>query len=159
MSDLIQRSEDLANEMQRRMALCTVAQGAETDIGASIHQGRRRAVDDTMVPCSVLIEGDDIPKGAVGAMVHVEQRYVWLAFLPCDPSDPNVAAHAALRDMKRAVFTTGLAPGAQDDPRWGERVRAVEYLGREIAPRTDGTATVCVAMEIGVTFVERLGAP
>lgn len=157
---LLHRSEDVAAEMLRRMALCTVAQGAETDIGAAVYQGRRRAVDDTMVPCSVLIEGDDVPKSDVAnTTIQTEQHYVWLAFTPCDPNDPNVAAHAAIRDMKRAVFTTGFAPDAEDDPRWGYSVQDVEYLGRDIGPRADGEAFVCVAMEVAVTFVEHLAAP
>ena len=102
------------------------------------------------------IEGDDIPgRGTVGTEYELEQRYVLFAYSPCDPKHPNVAAHKAIRDIKRAVFLTD----GKADPRWGRRVVAVRYLGRAIGPRTDGVGFVLSAVEIAVDYVEVLAKP
>jgi hypothetical protein len=152
---LYQSAEDIGAEIGTRLATRTVALGAETDLGAKVHLGRRH-IDDTMIPCCVVVEGDDVPERTnVKTAVHLQQRYVLFAYVPCDPSNPNTAAHAAIRDMKRAIFTTGGAP----DNKLGGKVREVEYLGRDIGPRADGAAFVLAAVEIGVEYVENLATP
>lgn len=148
-------AEAVAGEIVLRMGGITQANGFETDIGVSIHQGLRHISDD-MLPCAVVIEGEDIPGDMnVKGDIELDQRYVLYGYLPCDPLDPNVAAHAAIRDMKRAIFTTNGKP----DKWWGRRVREVKYLGRDIGPRTDGAAFVLAAIEIQVTYVESLANP
>lgn len=154
MTVLLQRAEDVAVEVCARLASRTVALGAETDLGVSVYQGRRR-IDDSMIPCAVVIEGPDTAGSAVGARVEVDQPYTLFAYIPCDPANPNVAAHAALRDLKRAIFMTD----GKADPRWGGKVREVRYLGRDIGPRADGAAFVVAAIDIGVQYVENLAAP
>lgn len=155
MTVVLTSAENVATEIVRRMKLVTVAQGAETDIGATVYQGLRR-VDDSMIPCCVLIEGVDQVQGAnLRADVNLDQRYVLFGYLPCDSLNPNVAAHAAIRDLKRAIFTTaGVA-----DSRWGFKVREVSYLGRDIGPRADGAAFVLAAIEISVGYAESLANP
>lgn len=149
------KASDVAAEIAARMATCTVALGAETDLGVKVYRGRRH-VDDTMIPCSVLIEGDDVPSaGNKATIVQLSQRYVLFAYVPCDPDNPNDAAHAALRDMKKAVFTKDGKP----DSKLGDAVRAVAYLGRDIGPRADGASFVLAAIEIGVNFLEDLADP
>lgn len=151
----ITRAEDVANEIAARLALVLADNGAETNLGAAVYHGRRR-VDDEMIPCAVIIEGEDRPDDrVVGADVSVEQRYVLFAYVPCDPANPNLAAHAAIRDLKRAVFLTAGKP----DRYWGRKVRGVRYHGRDIGPRGDGAAFVLAAIEIGVSYVENLAAP
>ena len=152
---LYQRAEDIGADIGTRLATCTVAQGAETDLGAKVHLGRRH-VDDTMIPCCVVIEGDDVPaRGNVKTAVKLDQRYVLFAYVTCDANNPNTAAHAAIRDMKRALFNTAGVP----DNTLGGKVREIEYLGRDIGPRSDGAAFVLAAIEVGVEYVEHLSNP
>lgn len=152
---LLQRAEDVAAELKTRLQAVTVANGAETDIGVSVLQGRRR-LDESQIPCTVIIEGNDAPDRVnVVASYQLAQQYVLMAYLPCDPDNPNIAAHKALRDLKRAVFLTNGRP----DPRWGGKVKDVEYLGRDIGPREDGSAFVLALIEVAVTYVENLAAP
>lgn len=149
------KAEDIGTDIGTRLAACTVALGAETDLGAKVFRGRRH-VDDTMIPCCVVIEGDDVPaRSNVRTDVQLSQRYVLFAYVPCDPNNPNDAAHAAIRDMKRALFNTDNKP----DNKLGGKVREIEYLGRDIGPRSDGAAFVLAAIEVGVEYVENLANP
>lgn len=156
MSTLLQKAEDIGDEIAARLAKCTIALEAETDLGVKVYRGRRH-VDDSMIPCSVVIEGDDVVERSnnVRTDYRLTQRYVLFAYVKCDPNDPNIAAHAALRDMKRAIFNTDGKP----DVRWGGRVRDVEYLGRDIGPRADGAAFVLAAIEIGIEYAENVASP
>lgn len=155
MSTSLHSAEAVGTELSARMATRTVAQGAETNLGATVYRGRRY-VDDSMIPCCVVIEGDDAPaRVSVGTRYNLDQRYVLFAYVPCDPNHPNDAAHAAIRDMKRAVFSTD----GQPDVKLGGKVKEVEYLGRDIGPRADGASFVLAAIEVGVTYVENVAEP
>lgn len=148
-------AETIGEEVVRRLELCTLAQGAETDLGVKVYRGRRH-VDDSMIPCVALIEGKDDPNPrGTGTNAEIKQHYVMFAYVPCDPLQPNAAAHKALRDMKRAMFNTDGAAS----PSWGRRVKQVHYKGRDIGPRSDGAAYVVAAIEIAVEFVENLAQP
>lgn len=152
MSTTLHRAEDVAAELVRRLGLLTIAQGAETDIGTVVHQGRTK-VDDEMMPCTVIIEADDTPADKrLRSTIEIAQRYVLFAYLKCDPDNPNVAAHAAIRDLKRANWKPG-------DDKWGGLVRSVEYIGRDIGPRADGAGFVVAAIEMVVTYVENIDNP
>lgn len=152
---LLQRAEDVAGEIVGRLEAILTANGAETDVGATVYQGKL-TVERDRIPCTVVIEGDDtIERGKVGGLNQVMQRYALLAYGPCDPDNPNVAAHAQIRDFKRAIFRTG----GRADVTFGGKVKSVEYLGRDIGPRADGEAFVLSIIEIGVTYVEDLGSP
>lgn len=155
MNPLIRTADAVAAEVKRRVSLCTIAQGAETDLAAQVFDGRKR-VDPDMIPCVSIIEGTDAPKQAVtGTAVDNAQRFVVFAYVPCSAADPNVAARAAIRDLKRALFSTDGRP----DATWGRSVKAVRYLGKDIGPRADGASFVVVAVELDVEFVEDLSAP
>lgn len=148
-------AEVIGDEMAARLASRTIALGAETDLGAKVYRGRRH-IDDSMIPCSVVIEGDDAPsRGNVRTEYKLAQKYVLFAYVPCDPDNPNTAAHAAIRDMKRALFHANGKP----DPRLGGLVRDLEYLGRDIGPRSDGAAFVVAAIEVGVEYAEDVANP
>jgi len=148
-------AEAVGTELSTRLATRTVAQGAETNLGATVYRGRRH-IDDTMIPCVVVIEGDDVVARAnARTEVQLDQRYVLFAYVPCDPNHPNDAAHAALRDMKRALFNTD----GKADNRLGGKVKEIEYLGRDIGPRADGASFVLAALEVGVAYVENLANP
>lgn len=152
MTQSLHAAEDVAAEVHARVATCTIAQGAETNLAATVYDGRRH-VDDTMIPCVAIIEADDTPKRVrLRDEYEISQRYVMFAYVSCDPDHPNRAAHKAIRDLKRALFKEG-------DGRFGGKVVAVEYIGRDIGPRADGASFVVAAIEIMVTFVEKLSSP
>lgn len=154
MTSLFFNAEGISAEAKRRLEMCTVAQGAETDLGAAVYQGRRTISDD-MIPCSVILEGPDRVLELNGLQCDLEQQYLLYAYVPCDPKHPNVAAHAALRDIKRAMFKTDGKP----DWNWGRRVKRVKYEGKDIGPRTDGAAFVLVVVDLAVEYVETLSSP
>lgn len=150
-------AEAIGQEISARLAQCTVALGAETDLGVKVFRGRR-TVDSDQIPCTAVIEGQDEveePDNGRSAEARIKQDYVLLAYVPCDPLNPNDAAHKALRDMKRALFSTN---GAADRT-LGSKVKRVRYGGRDIGPHGDGAALVVAALEITVEFVEDLSNP
>lgn len=154
---LLQTAEAIGLEISTRLATRTVALGAETDLGAQVFRGRR-IVDDDQIPCTTLIEGsDEIEENESQRTLEarIKQTYVALAYIPCDPVNPNDAAHAAIRDMKRALFTTAGVP----DRTLGSKVKRVHYRGRDIGPRADGAAFVVASLEVAVEFVENLATP
>jgi len=77
--------------------------------------------------------------------------YVIDAFSLCDPDNPNVQAHKMIRDIKRVIFAGGRTLGGT--------VSEVEYLGRDIGPRSDGVAMVQARVTIRVSFAEDLANP
>lgn len=154
---LLQSAAAIGLEVATRLATRTVALGAETNLGAAVFRGRR-LIDDDQVPCVAIIEGnDEVEEGESRRSLDtkITQHYVMLAYVPCDPANPNDAAHAAIRDMKRALFTTA----GQPDRTLGEKVKRVRYRGRDIGPRADGAAFVVASIEVSVEFVEDLASP
>jgi len=145
----------LSAEILARLGTCTVAQGAETNLGAAVHWGKR-TVDASQVPCCTLLEGDDMPEHQNRLTEYlVKQRFAVLAYVPCDDENPNAAAHAAIRDIKRALFKTN---GAADG-RLGQKVRLATYLGKQIAPRADGEKFVLAVVEFQCDYVENVASP
>ena len=154
---VLHSAEDVGLEIAARLARCTVALGAETDLGVKVLRGRR-TVDDDQIPCTTIIEGQDEieeNENSREAQARVKQDYVLLAFIPCDPSNPNDAAHKAIRDMKRAIFSTD----GKADRTLGGKVKRVRYMGRDIGPRGDGSAFLVAELGINVEFVEDLANP
>ena len=144
--------EQIGAVLAERLAQITVALGAETDAGARVYRGRRN-ISDELMPCAVLIEGNT-PSGDRRGGRSIEYTlaadYALHAYVPCDPDNPNVAAHAALRDLKRKVFV---------DSTFGGTVKDVAFVSTDIAPRADGAAFVLATLSITVTFYERMAAP
>lgn len=151
------RAEDVALEIQRRLKLVLVSNGAETNLGAFVSRGNR-FIDITSAPCSILIEGADHVQdqtSSSGNMV-VRQDYVIAAILACDIDNPNDTAHRALRDLKKAMFRS--ADGTPNST-FDRQVKQVTYRGRDIQPRADGKAFVVTVFEISVEYPEKLYAP
>lgn len=148
----VNRAEDIAELLVARLATLTKAQGAETDIGRSVLRGRKR-IDDTQIPCTVVIEGEDAltrsPRGVT--LYKIAQEYEIHGYVPCLQDHPNTAAHAVLRDIKRAVFGDGATLGG--------RVREVRYLGRDIGPRADGSSFVLAVVSLEIEYVEDVASP
>jgi hypothetical protein len=152
----LKSAEAIADELCTRLRGISVAAGYETDIGLREFRGRR-SVSPDLVPCFVLIELDDIVTDRLGRLPEylIEQHYWVLAYAECDPDRPNTTAHKMLRDMKRALFTTG----GQPDAKLNGGVRRLSYQGRDIGPRADGSNTVVAAIQISAEFVEILSSP
>lgn len=146
------KASEIALDVYGRMAQITVANGYETDIGLKVFRGKRK-IEDESVPCGVLIEGNDFTESRPGKlpMSKTRQGYVLGGYVPCDPDNPNDAAHAVIRDLKRAMFGDG--------GNLGKQAVVVNYRGRDIGPRTDGVAIVFALIEIDIEFVEDLTSP
>lgn len=155
------RARDVADHISTLLTGIRVANGYETDIGTSVYRGKRK-IDDSAVPCAVLMEGEDNPGGTQGdASQQVVQSYVLGGYAKCDPDNPNDVAHQIIADLKKVVFTL-VDPTRQEQIQgtqtFGGKVKKVEYKGRDIGPRADGVDIVFAVIHIDVTFVEQLTA-
>lgn len=155
------RARDIAQHLTTVMEGITTANGYETDIGVRVFRGKRK-IDDSHVPCAVILEGEDKPGGTQGpASQQVTQSYVLGGYVECDPDNPNDAAHSIIADIKKAVFTLIDPTRAEEisgTTTFGGRVKSVTYTGRDIGPRTDGVPIVFAVVHIDVVFVEQLTA-
>lgn len=150
----LSKSEDVSDAIVGRLANISAANGYETEIGTNIMRGRRKLPADDEPPCIQFVEGgddfEDSPSRA-NPTIMVTQVYVIDAYDACDANNPNVRAHAMIRDIKKAIFGDGRNLGGA--------VREVRYLGKDIGPRPDGAGFVQARVSINVTFVEDLSNP
>jgi hypothetical protein len=146
----INRSQDVAKAVEA--ALKTIKKGAvfETSIGERVYRGKRNFSEDQM-PCCALYEGADTVE-STGTMrqVKLRQRYIVGAYTKCDPDHPNDAAHAAIRDIKRAIFKD--AKGI----RVGDQTLPTSYQGKDIGARADSVPVVYVTVDFDIIFSEEL---
>ncbi len=143
-------ARDIALALDTRLRGIAPAAGYRTPMGERVYRGRRR-LNEEHIPCIVLIESDDEPQDHRPGRVKLAQRYLIEGHTPCDPDNPNDAAHDILSDLKRAIF-------AGDDT-LGGLVRTLKYLGRSIEPREDGLSLVSASIEIEVDYIEDLSNP
>lgn len=148
----ITKSKELGAFLTDVLAQIRVANGYRTDIGARVFRGKLKQDKDQM-PYAVLIEGEDRPADQGVAQAVIIQQYAVGAYLACDADNPNDAAHDAIHDIKRAIFSQGEGPGR---PRLGNRVKDVRYLGKDIGPRADGEASVFAVVHFECRFTETL---
>lgn len=147
---LLKTTEEVSLEIKRRLLTVLQVDGFETNLGATVFMGKR-AVDNDEVPCVSIIEGEDHPGEANNREdVKITVDYALVAYVPCDPDNPNTAAHAALRDMKKVIF---------EDYRMGKTVGSMEYRGRDIGARSDGESLVMAVLHFSVMIVEKLPGP
>lgn len=155
------RARDIALHLNNLLAGITKANGYETDIGLHVFRGKRK-IDDSHVPCAVLIEGEDKPGETQGpASQQITQSYVLGGYAECDPDQPNDTAHQIIADIKKAIFTVAdptRAEAISGSTTLGGRVKSVTYEGRDIGPRADGVPIVFAVVHISVVFVEQLTA-
>jgi hypothetical protein len=141
-------AKSIAATLTDRLAAITVANGYLTDIGTHVYRGRR-TLDETMIPCVVVVEGaDSVAEQIANKTARVVQRYDIEGHAECDPDNPNDKAHDIIFDLKRAIFS--------GDMTFGGPVRKVEYKGRAIVTREDGFNAVAAAVSIDMTFSENL---
>ena len=152
----LKSAEAVSLVLRDRLAAISIANGAETEIGTRVLLGRRSTPDESQIPCVVLLEADDIPsKANVRTEYSVIQAFVVLAYLKCDVNDPNTAAHAAIRDIKRALFRTDGKPDGTLDG----RVHELLYLGKQISPREGGQRSVVAIVEVAAAYAEDVSNP
>lgn len=152
---LLNQAEAISDEIVARLEKCTQANGAETDLGLKVYRGRRY-VDDSMIPCAVLLEGQDEPATKrLRATYEIDRPYAALAYLPCDADHPNVAGHAGIRDIKRVIF----AGSGRELATLDGKVAEVTYAGSAIGPRADGASFVVATVEFSIRYVENLLDP
>jgi hypothetical protein len=154
------KASEIAEFLSARLAEITVANGYHTDIGVRTYRGRRNIADE-LVPCSVLIEGEDHPGQQGGRDSQlITQDYVCGGYDICDPENPNDKAHLIIKDIKKAIFGTPSADGRDRSfggiYTLGGQVKACRYVGRDIGPRTDGNAIVFAVVHIEIDFAETL---
>lgn len=143
-------ASEIADLLAGRLSMISIDNGYQTDIGLRFFAGRRQ-LDESHVPCSVLVEGDDTPKGEQRGRVLLEVSYLLEGHAACDPDHPNVVAHQIITDLKRAIFS--------GDDTFDGRVAKLRYRGRQIQPREGGQATIAAGIEIALEFTELLADP
>lgn len=151
------RAAEVAAAIAARLQGVRLANGFDTDIGRMVYRGKR-GLDESSLPCVVLIEADDTaePRGTTRNSLNtcsITAPYYIEAHLACDPDHPNDAAHLAIADIKRALFSL-------DDHLYGGLIsQGLTYRGRTIEPREPGVAAVAVAVRVEAHYVESLENP
>jgi hypothetical protein len=143
--------DKIAAELATRLAQITIANGYQTDIGLRIFDGRRN-LDETHMPCVVMLEDDDDPAGMQAPNGKTSLPWLIEGHTVCDPDHPNIAARKIVSDLKKAVFSGDLTFG-------DKRAIACRYDGRSISPRQDGLSLVSANIVIVIDVVENLSAP
>lgn len=156
MTSVYTSAETISDDIKARLQGILATNGSETNIGTTVFMGRRKILADEEAPCIIVTEsGDDLEDEAGryrSALVKVSVEYQIDGYDACDPDNPNVKAHAMIRDIKRAIFKGG-------DRTMGGKTVSVSYRGRDIGPRPDGAAFVMVRVTIRVSYAEDLANP
>lgn len=133
-----------------RLSLILTGSGFRTDIGSRVFRGRRK-IDPDQIPCVVIVGGDDTITAQKRGEVLLDQRYIIEAHCTCDPDNPNDAALDMIADIKRVMW------GKEEDKSFGGLVKDLNYSGRIISPREDGSSLVAAGVELTASFSETLG--
>lgn len=143
-------ANNIAIELSNRLGTITVTNGFQTDIGTNVFRGKRR-LEEANLPCVVIMEGDDSVTATSLKSASIFQQYFFEGHAACDPNNPNDKAHDIIADLKKAVFNGDLT--------FGRTIRKIDYKGRSIATREDGTPVVAASIHVEVQFVEDLTNP
>lgn len=146
------KASELAALVAARVATVRVANGFNTDVGLRVFRGRM-SLNVKDLPCIILAEDADTVLEVKGTKVRLSQRYIIEGHDTCDPEHPNDKAHLILKDIKRAIFGGDLSFGGSLRP------NDLEYAGRSIAAREDGTSICAASIEINLSYVEDLSNP
>lgn len=143
-------AKDIAVAITSRIQGISVANGFLTDIGTRVFRGKRR-LDESLLPCVVISEGDDQVAEHLRTSARIIQRYEIEGHAECDTDHPNDKAHDIISDLKRALFN--------GEPTFGGPVKKIEYRGRNIVPREDGFNAVAASIRIDISYVDQLSSP
>ena len=145
---MLKRCSDIEVYLSELLSQITKANGYETDIGLHrVYRGKRK-IEDAEVPCAVVLTGEDRVGDQGRDDVQVMQDFVLGGYHECDPDQPNDVAHAIVRDIVKAVYSTGI--------NWQRRVVKVSYMGKDIGPRADGMPIVFAIVHITVNYSQEL---
>ena len=143
----LNKASEIGELLSAELATITIANGYLTDIGLTVFRGKRN-VEDDQAPCCALIEGEDRVADEGPTQAVIDCDYAAVAYMPCDPDNPNDAAHLAIKDIKKLFFSKGA--------RMGNQVKKISYKGRDIGPRADGKPLVMAVVHFTIRFSETL---
>lgn len=156
MSEVVNTASGVAALVKERIGRIKVVDGFATDIGNTVFAGKVLVADEDVPEggCVSIIEGTDTVNARPGKIPNavVEVRFGMVCYLHCDPDNPAVVCHDAIRDVKKVIF-------AGRNATFDDKVVLVKYLGKDIGPRADGTKIVMALVEISVSYVEDLSNP
>jgi hypothetical protein len=138
------KANDIAEAIKARIETIRTANGYATDIGQTVHRGRRQLeTPDT----ATLYEGEeDASKPrAVPYTATAIINFTIEACAHCDPDNPDIAGHILIADIQRAVFS-------DDNTLSGLLSETIQYAGRVIQPRIDGQSIVNVQVRLQATY-------
>lgn len=140
------KANNIAAALASRLGLILTASGYHTNAGAVVYRGKRQLPEDTPA-CITLFEGEEdaqSPKGEPYTVIAVQHFYAEGQAV-CDPDNPDIAGHALVEDMQRALFTgDSRLDGLLSGP--------LTYTGRVIQPRMDGQNLVIVQIKLDATY-------
>jgi hypothetical protein len=145
------KASDIAEYLTSVLSTITKDNGYNTDIGLRVFRGKRK-IDQTQMPCVVLIEGEDEP-GDVDTRLEIKitQDYVIGGYDFCDPDNPNDQGHLIVKDIKKALWNRQV-----HGVNLGRRVSKFMYKGRDIGPRTDGEPMIFAILYAECVYAETL---
>lgn len=150
------KASELAQGITKALEKITKANGYQTDIGLRVYRGR---VTTTLssVPFVVLKEGKDSVADSKVTEVVLRQPYIIEGVSACEMDNPNDVGHQILADIKKALFSGTLEKGSKF--RFGTVACELEYKGRFIAQREEGSAVVTTTVVIECKYPEDLTNP
>lgn len=140
------KANTIAAALASRLAQITTVAGYHTNAGAAVYRGKRQLPED-IADCITLFEGEEdaqSPKGEPYTVIAVQHFYAEGQAV-CDPDNPDIAGHALVEDMQRALFTG-------DSKLDGLLSGPLTYTGRVIQPRMDGQNLVIVQIKLDATY-------
>ncbi|MDX9717243.1 MAG: hypothetical protein RBT67_07710 [Thauera sp.] len=145
----------IAAAIAARLATITRANGYHTNAGLHVWRGRT-AIDADELPSITLFEQEDqvedqritTATDPTAIDAHLLLPFVVEASTHCDPDHPNLAGHALVADIKRAIFSGDLT--------WGSLASHTRYIGRTLGPREGGADIVTVTVQIRIGYTENL---
>lgn len=150
---MISKADAIAGLLVQRMKQIRVVNGFNTDAGMTVYRGRI-ALDESKFPCVTLFEDEEFVLEQKNHDIScvVSAPFVTEGHCLCDPDNPNVAGHALVADIQKALF--------KDDVRLGELlIQPLMYAGRVINGRPDGQNFVTVQVKFSARFVFQPGNP
>lgn len=138
------KANDIADAIKTRLQTIRTANGYETDAGQTVYRGKRNLASGN---CITLFEGEEDanrPKGdpyTATAIIH----FFIEGCIPCDADHPDIAGHALVADIQKAVFS-------EDHTLSGLLAAPIIYTGRVIQPRQDGAALVTALVRLDATY-------
>lgn len=151
------KASQLAAAINARISAITVANGYNTDIGATVYRGKRTANEDK-VPFAFIIEGDDQVIEQTNMTARVVIAYAVEGHATCDPDNPNDTVHLIVADLKKAIFGGDVTFGGLLRQRPGTEP-TLKYQGRTVGEREDGAKVVGAGVMFSCEILEDLPNP